>query len=97
MSTRSKTKRATQRKPAQAPGRASKTAGTTHELELAQRRLDKAAEAFREAQEARRLAVRKAWGAGMPAMQLAGYLGVSRQKVYEIVGGVPRTKTGPST
>lgn len=97
MSTRSKAKRATQRKPPQAPARGSKTAGTTNELELVQQRLDKAAAIFRAAQEERRLLVRKAWSAGTPATTLAGLLGVSRQKVYEIVGGVPRTKTGPST
>lgn len=95
MSTRSRQKRTTHRKtPQTTPGR-SKTLSTADELQVAQQRLDKAAEAFRAAQSERRDAVRKAWAAGTPATEMAGLLGVSRQKVYDILGGVPGTKTGP--
>lgn len=93
MSTRSKAKRATQRKPPAAGG----DGGRRDRLVQAQRNLDKQADLFRQAQEKRRLEIRRAFEAGMTTQQLSDVLGVSRSKVYELLGGVQGSKPSSSS
>jgi len=95
MSTRSKAKRSTQRKPP-AAGAAKTGAGRSPALErvaLAQKRLDKNGDLFRQAQEERRLAVRRAFQSGASVLALSEELGVSKAKVYDLLGGVRSSKT----
>lgn len=92
MSTRNRSKRSSNQ-----PRTTPKQPSTADEITRAQHRLDRAAEVFRAAQAERRQVVRKAWSNGATAVELANLLQVSRQKVYEIIGGVPRSKTGPIT
>lgn len=95
MSTRSKSKRATTRKPAAAP----KTAGrppALERVELAQKRLVKNGDLFRQAQDERRTAVRRAFQSGVTVQELANVLEVSRAKVYDLLGGVRGSKTDRS-
>lgn len=95
MSSRNKAKRSAQRKPTTAPR--TRESSSADEVLRAQNRLERASDAFHAAQADRRQAVRKAWSAGTSAIELAGLLKISRQKVYEIVKDAPRAKTGPLT
>lgn len=61
-----------------------------------QRRLDKAADQFRQAQEDRRMEVRRAFQAGVSVQALSDELKVSKAKVYELLGGVRSSKTDRS-
>jgi len=95
MSTRSKSKRSTPRRPTAAP----KTTNRAPALEkalLAQKRLDKNADLFRQAQAERRTAVQRAFQSGVSVQLLADELGVSRAKLYELLGGVRSSKTDRS-
>ena len=62
-------------------------------VEQAQIRLDKNAELFRAAQEERRKEVRRAFAAGVSVRELSAALKVSQAKVYDLLGGVKRSKT----
>lgn len=95
MSTRSKSKRATTRKPAAAP----KTAGrppALERVELAQKRLVKNGDLFRQAQDERKMAVRRAFQSGVTVRELSTVLEVSQAKVYDLLGGVRGSKPSPS-
>lgn len=65
---------------------------TLQRVEEAQRRLDKASNVYRQAQDERRAAVKSAWLAGATTRELSDVLSVSRQKVYGLIGGVRRSK-----
>jgi len=68
-------------------------------VKLAQKRLDKNADLFRQAQGERRTAVQQAFQSGVTVHELTAVLGVSRAKVYNLLGGVRASKTShsPST
>jgi DNA-binding transcriptional regulator YdaS (Cro superfamily) len=62
----------------------------------AQKRLDKNADLFRQAQAERRTAVVRAFQSGVSVQQLSDELEVSRAKLYELLGGVRSSKTDRS-
>lgn len=96
MSARSKAKRPAQRKPPAATKAAGRPS-TLERVEQAQKRLDKNADLFRQAQESRRQEVQRAFQSGVSVQDLTSVLGVSKQKVYELLGGVRGSKTSPSS
>lgn len=96
MSTRSKAKRVTQRRPAAVPKSGGPRGSKLDRVGLAQKRLDKNADLFRQAQEERRGAVRQAFQSGVSVQELSDVMKVSRAKVYELLGGVRGSKTANS-
>lgn len=95
MSTRSKSKRTTQRKPAGAPTGAGSTPALERVL-VAQKRLARNGDLFRQAQDERRAAVRRAFQSGVTVRELSDALGVSGAKIYDLLGGVRSSKTDRS-
>src|SRR4051794_13065364 len=92
MSTRSKAKRATARKPAQSSG----GPATRSRLQRAQDELTKAGDKYRAAQNERAQAVRAEWESGVSAQVIAQTLKISRSKVYEILSKAGGTRQNRS-